>query len=221
MAALGIRLLSLATARRAVRRWFRRGWPLGDDSSDEEDDGQAVPPAPPNTPADTSLVSETDDDKDTKEPQPEEPEEPEDEDSEPYIDDSEYDQDFYNDSSTMSLNMFVPTVSGMQQAVAAQAVAGPANAQQIEEPQQLPDANPKEMEQPQPQPQQLSDAKVDALAAQMTQLNVVRIDEPVVAVTKPLSTPADDDATIAALTDPAVLAERAVHLKFIGEALDM
>lgn len=216
MAALGIRLLGLATARRAMRRWFRRGWPLGD-SSDEEDDGQAVPPAPPNTPADTSLVSETDDDKDTKEPQPEEPEEPEDEDSEPYIDDSEYDQDFYNDSSTMSLNMFVPTVSGMQQAVAAQAVAAPANAQENEEPQQLPDANPKEME----QPQQLSDAKVDALTEQISKLNVARIDEPVVAVTKPLSTPGDDDATIAALTDPAVLAERAVHLKFIGEALDM
>lgn len=214
MAALGIRLLGLATARRAMRRWFRRGWPLGD-SSDEEDDGQAVPPAPPNTPADTSLVSETDDDEDNKEPQPEEPEEPEepeDEDSEPYIDDSEYDQDFYNDSSTMSLNMFVPTVSGMQQAVAA-----PANAQEIEEPQQLPDAKAKETE----QPQQLSDAKVDALTEQISKLNVARIDEPVVAVTKPLSTPGDDDATIAALTDPAVLAERAVHLKFIGEALDM
>ncbi|KAL6830332.1 hypothetical protein V8C40DRAFT_183960 [Trichoderma camerunense] len=219
MAALGIRLLGLATARRAMRRWFRRGWPLGD-SSDEEDDGQAVPPAPPNTPADTSLVSETDDDKDKKDPQPEEPEEPEepeDEDSEPYIDDSEYDQDFYNDSSTMSLNMFVPTVSGMQQAVAAQAVAAPANAQENEEPQQLPDANPKEIE----QPQQLSDAKVDGLTEQISKLNVARIDEPVVAVTKPLSTPGDDDATIAALTDPAVLAERAVHLKFIGEALDM
>ncbi|KAL7961838.1 hypothetical protein V8C34DRAFT_242112 [Trichoderma compactum] len=219
MAALGIKLISLAGARRAVRRWFRRGLPL-DDSSDEEDDGQAVPPAPPNTPADLSLIDEGDEDDNNKPDQ-----QAVEEDSEPYLDDSEYDQDFYNDSSTMSLNMFVPTVSSMQQAVAPKAQGSEEpqqrsdakveeNEQQL---QQLADAKAQEME----QPQQLADSKIDALTEQMSKLDVARTDEPVVAVTKPLSAPGDDDATIAEPIDPAVLAERAVHLKFIGEALDM
>lgn len=235
MAALGIKLISLAGARRAVRRWFRRGLPPGD-SSDEEDDGLAVPPAPPNTPADLSLIDEEDEDDDNNKPDQQAVEE----DSEHYLDDSEYDQDFYNDSSTMSLNMFVPTVSSMQQAVAPKPQGSEepqqrsdAKVEENEQPQQLTDSKTQENEQqPQQQladakakeieqPQQLADSKIDALTEQMSQLNVARTDEPVVAVAKPLSTPGDDDATITEPIDPAVLAERAVHLKFIGEALDM
>ncbi|KAL7916436.1 hypothetical protein GGI35DRAFT_39968 [Trichoderma velutinum] len=196
MAAVGIRLISLASARRAVRRWFHRGWPLGDSSDDDEEgDGQAIPPAPPNTPAETSLVEEADEgNKDNAGNAG--GQQPKEADSEPDIDDSEYDKDFNNDSSTMSLNMFVPTVSRMQQ-------AGAGKVQENEE------------------PQQLSDAKVEALAEQMSGLDVARTDEGVDAVAKSLSAPGDDDATVVDFNDPAVLAERAVHLKFIGEALDM
>ncbi|KAL7930374.1 hypothetical protein V8C35DRAFT_162244 [Trichoderma chlorosporum] len=195
MAAVGIKLISLASARRTLRRWFRRGWPPGDSSEEEEEeDGQAVPPVPPNTPADTSLVEESDEDKDENDSGNNKgDQQPEQADSEPNFDDSEYVQDFFNESSTMSLT-FVPSVSGMQQAVAAK--------------------------DEQPQQQQLSDDKVEALTEQMSNINLARTEEKdAAAAVKPLSAPGDDDATV--VYDPAVLAERAVHLKFIGEALDM
>ncbi|KAL7947967.1 hypothetical protein V8C42DRAFT_316274 [Trichoderma barbatum] len=205
MATVGIRLISLASARRALRRWFRRDLPPGDSSGDEDEgDGPSLPPAPPNTPAETSLIEEADEDNDSSDDGQRSVQS----DSKPELDDDEeYDQDFYNDSSTMSLTMFVPTVSGMPQAAAAAAAAKPEGQEN------------QESEQMQQKP---ADDKLDAITEQMRSINLVRIDEAVAATAKPISAPGDDDdATVVDFDDPAVLAERAVHLKFIGEALDM
>lgn len=200
MAAAAIRLMNLAGARRALRRWFRRGWPLGDSSDDEEEgDGPAVPPAPPNTPAETSLLEDNDisllDNQDEQTPEHTDsdksldPDTPNDDDSEP---------DLYNDSTAMSFHADppAPTAGASQQA--------PAGEKQEKQ-----------------EKQQSSGGQIGALTEQMSGIKVTPTDEGVAAVAKPISVPGDDDPNAVGFDDPAVVAERAVHLKFIGEALDM
>jgi tRNA-specific adenosine deaminase 2 len=69
----------------------------------------------------------------------------------------------------------------------------------------------KEMEKEDQQP---GDNQVDALTEQMASTTVAAVDE------KP-KTQGDEDAFDMSLIDPAVLAERAEHMKFMNEALDM
>ncbi|PTB70314.1 cytidine deaminase-like protein [Trichoderma citrinoviride] len=232
MAAAAVRLMSLAGARRALRRWFRRGWPPGDSSDDgepEPEDGAAVPPCPPNTPAETSLVEEeTEEDSDRAE-----------DDEVPDISDSDnslghddsYDQDFYNDSSTMSLNLFVPTVSGMRQLTSTDAAAAAGEEQQVNKQQQRDSEKQQQIENA--KLVSLStiapgdDSQLAALADKISNVNLADPasgaasgDEAVAVVQQP-SVPGDNNPNVVRFDDPAVVAERAVHLKFIGEALDM
>ncbi|UKZ74331.1 hypothetical protein TrVFT333_001996 [Trichoderma virens FT-333] len=235
MAASGVKSISLAGAKRALRKWFRRGLPAGDSSDEEEvDEGQAVPPAPPNTPETSLLIEDSEEDNDSNagDHQAEAAADT------PDSDDSEYYQDFYNDSSTMSLNMFIPTVSSMP--LAAAGVAQEHEEHEEHEEQQQPSDGKVEAltEQMTSVNVAHTDAKAEAIAEQMTSvnmvrtddnvealtqqmsnLNVARTDEGVAAVAKPISAPGDDGSID--FNDPAVLAERAMHLKFIGEALDM
>ncbi|KAK1255779.1 hypothetical protein MKX07_008038 [Trichoderma sp. CBMAI-0711] len=236
MAAAAIRLITLAGARRAMRRWFRRGSPpdgSSDDEADGADDGAAVPPCPPNTPAETSLVEEEESDEDSGR----DDEAPDISDSDPSLGhDDSYDQDFYNDSSTMSLNLFVPTVNGMQQLTSADAAAAVAAATGDEEQQQQDG----EMQQQQEDAKLASgsgsgSAPVDGndVPALTEKLSTVGLagsasgsaasGDKVTALIKQqqLSVPGDINANFVRLDDPAVVAERAVHLKFINEALDM
>ncbi|TFA99029.1 tRNA-specific adenosine deaminase 2 [Trichoderma ghanense] len=231
MAAAAIRLISLAGARRALRRWFRRGWPPGDGSDDEAEDGAAVPPCPPNTPAETSLVeeeSEEDSERDSDKA-------PDISDSDPSLgNDDSYDQDFYNDDSTMSLNLFVPTVNGMRQLTSADAAAAAAAAtgeehQDGEKKQQQEDGKPASASASASASAPADGNLVTALTEKLGNINLAAAasasgagsgDEATIVVKQP-SVSGDNNLGVIRFDDPAVIAERAVHLKFIGEALDM
>lgn len=230
-----------------MRRWFRRGSPPGgssDDEADGADDGAAVPPCPPNTPAETSLVEEESDEDSGRDD-----EAPDISDSDPSLGhDDSYDQDFYNDDSTMSLNLFVPTVNGMHQLTSADAAAAVAAATA---------AATGDQEQHQDDEMQQQDESANLASTSATTVasasapgdgNDVRtlteklsnvdlagsgagsgsgtgtaasVDNVTAAVKQQLSAPGDINANVVRLDDPAVVAERAVHLRFINEALDM
>ncbi|KAL7815911.1 cytidine deaminase-like protein [Trichoderma aethiopicum] len=240
MAAAAVRLMSLAGARRTLRRLFRRGSPPGSDSSDNEaddaDDGAAVPPCPPNTPAETSLVED-----ESEEDSGRDDEAPDISDSDPSLGsfDDSYDQDFYNDESTMSLNLFVPTVNGMQQLTSADAAAAVAAAtgedqhdgEEQREQQQLDASSVSTITASVFASASASEGgnEITALTEGLDNVNLASSasasgaaagDEATAVVEQP-SGLADSSVNLVRFDDPAVIAERAVHLKFIGEALDM
>lgn len=232
--------MSLAGARRTLRRLFRRGSPPGSDSSDNEaddaDDGAAVPPCPPNTPAETSLVED-----ESEEDSGRDDEAPDISDSDPSLGsfDDSYDQDFYNDESTMSLNLFVPTVNGMQQLTSADAAAAVAAAtgedqhdgEEQREQQQLDASSVSTITASVFASASASGGgnEVTALTEELDNVNLgssasasaaAAGDEAIAVIERPPGL-GDSSVNLVRFDDPAVIAERAVHLKFIGEALDM
>ncbi|RFU79650.1 cmp dcmp deaminase, zinc-binding [Trichoderma arundinaceum] len=190
--------LGLAGARQAFRRFFRRGWLPGDDSdaSDKSStsgstSGEDDGPAPPPPPPNTPASQHENSLAQDKPPHADS-----DKNLDPSTgDDDDFANDTFNDSSTMSFN-----------------TASPGASRQL--------ASPKGKENQQPS---AADSKVDALTEQMAILKASQAGEGATASAATAEKPAAaaEDVTIVVVDDPAVLAERAVHLKFIGEALDM